>query len=435
MAVRAEDKQALRQVAIVHYSAPPVAGGVEQVIEDHIRLLSRHNLQMVLVVGQGGEPAELAGARVRRIPELASDHPENLTFRSALRVGATPAGFISFRNRIASALEEAVRDVQVLVVHNALTMDLNLGLTAAIHQLLGEGRLPPCVAWTHDVMEAGPIQGMGARGSTRQRLLSTRRGDVTYVAVTHATQEALATVLGCSTDQIIVVPNGLDVGFWWNLRPESRALLSQLRLSDIDLLVLHPVRITAGKNISYSLRVIAELKRLGQRPRLIVTGPPDPHDAGARTILDALLAERKALGLESEVTFLWTSGRPEVGGLETPREVIRDLFHVCDAVILPSKAEGFGLQILEAGLLGRPVFCSNLSVFREVGGNDLRYFSLDTDPAIMAAEIRRVLSKDRGYRLRRRVLRRYDLESIVTQQMLPLFNALLEAKHGKEGSR
>jgi glycosyltransferase involved in cell wall biosynthesis len=64
-------------------------------------------------------------------------------------------------------------------------------------------------------------------------------------------------------------------------------------------------------------------------------------------------------------------------------------------VIYPSRYEGFGLPIIEALATGAPVLASELSVFREVGG-DLVDYTEPADPAEMSAAIERVLGRTSG---------------------------------------
>jgi glycosyltransferase involved in cell wall biosynthesis len=47
----------------------------------------------------------------------------------------------------------------------------------------------------------------------------------------------------------------------------------------------------------------------------------------------------------------------------------------CQAFVHPSKAEGFGLPVVEAMSFGKPVFCSKLTSLPEIGGNAAFYFS------------------------------------------------------------
>jgi glycosyltransferase involved in cell wall biosynthesis len=49
-------------------------------------------------------------------------------------------------------------------------------------------------------------------------------------------------------------------------------------------------------------------------------------------------------------------------------------YNNAEAVLCTSMAEGFGLPIAEAGLMNKPVICSDIPVFREVGGDGAVYF-------------------------------------------------------------
>lgn len=53
------------------------------------------------------------------------------------------------------------------------------------------------------------------------------------------------------------------------------------------------------------------------------------------------------------------------------------LYDHATAALAPSYAEGFGLPIAEAARRGRPVICSDIPVFREVGGEGAIYFDVN----------------------------------------------------------
>lgn len=57
------------------------------------------------------------------------------------------------------------------------------------------------------------------------------------------------------------------------------------------------------------------------------------------------------------------------------------------ALVTLSKAEGFGLPLVESMTLGTPVVVSDTEIFREVGGTAARYADAD-DPAAFAREVR-----------------------------------------------
>ena len=58
----------------------------------------------------------------------------------------------------------------------------------------------------------------------------------------------------------------------------------------------------------------------------------------------------------------------------------------CAALLNPSYAEGFGLPLAEAARADRPVICSDIPVFREVGRDGALYFRVN-DPAALAGTI------------------------------------------------
>ncbi len=56
----------------------------------------------------------------------------------------------------------------------------------------------------------------------------------------------------------------------------------------------------------------------------------------------------------------------------------------CAAVLAPSYAEGFGLPLAEAAWKGKPVICSDIPVFREIGGRGALYFRVNDSAALAA---------------------------------------------------
>jgi glycosyltransferase involved in cell wall biosynthesis len=67
------------------------------------------------------------------------------------------------------------------------------------------------------------------------------------------------------------------------------------------------------------------------------------------------------------------------------------LYRETRAVILPTFAEGFGLPLVEAAQFGAPVIASDIDVFHEIGGPDVRYFEL-LNPESLSACIREALN-------------------------------------------
>jgi mannosylglucosylglycerate synthase len=121
------------------------------------------------------------------------------------------------------------------------------------------------------------------------------------------------------------------------------------------------------------------------------------------------------LHLDPVVHFL-----AELSEQYVPDAVISDLYHLADALFLPSREEGFGIPILEAGLAGLPIFCSDIPPLRSLGSSNVAYFSPDANPAELANRIVNHLSFDPIFRMRARVRRGFSWEGIYAHEIAPL---------------
>lgn len=117
-----------------------------------------------------------------------------------------------------------------------------------------------------------------------------------------------------------------------------------------------------NKNIPLLIRAFRSL--LGRRiivpeTNLLVVGIPGPETAR----LYSLVAE---LNLTRRVLF--ADGLPDAS--------LQWCYTHCDALIVPSITEGFGLPVAEALIAGCRVICSDIPALRELGGPNPHYFSL-----------------------------------------------------------
>jgi glycosyltransferase involved in cell wall biosynthesis len=211
------------------------------------------------------------------------------------------------------------------------------------------------------------------------------------------------------------VPPGIDPALFFRWDAITAALVERYGLLSAGPLLLLPARLTRRKNVELALRVLAALRgRTGHDARLIVTGPPGPHNPTNLAYLESLLWLRAELGLQGAAHFLYES---EPG---LPDAVLADLYRLCDALLFPSSQEGFGIPLLEAGLTRLPVFCSDIPPLHETGNGSAHFFDPFGDPAAIAALIAAVLDRDDAYRLRRRVMAGYTWPHIVQERILPL---------------
>ena len=203
---------------------------------------------------------------------------------------------------------------------------------------------------------------------------------------------------------------------------EGGDLIGRLGLLESDLILLMPVRVTRAKNIEYALRLIAALKTHGCRPKLVVTGPPDPHDVDSMAYFRGLQALRQQLGVEEDMRFVFESGLAPDQPYTIDERVVGDLFRVSDVMFMPSHREGFGMPVLEAGLVGVPVVCTNVPAAEEIGGNDVIIFDAAQDPAQLAKQILTWAENDTLHRLRRRTRQHYTWNAIFDRDIKPLLD-------------
>src|SRR4051812_43825963 len=85
-------------IAILHYTAPPIVGGVESIIAEHARLLNEAGFPTRLVVGRGGEGGLAAGQPVTLIPEIDTGSQAHPELAEALNHGQVPPEFDSLRD-------------------------------------------------------------------------------------------------------------------------------------------------------------------------------------------------------------------------------------------------------------------------------------------------------------------------------------------------
>ncbi len=412
-----------RTIAILHYAGPPTVGGVEATMAAHARVMAEDGHHVRLVVGRGGPTP---GAEVLVVPELGSRGPEIEEVSAELAAGHAGPAFEALTARITELLAPALAGCDVVLVHNVLTLHKNLALTAALHRLHSAGLAPHIVAWCHDFAWLDPLYTPELHEGYPWKLLRTPWPGARYVVVSEDRRSMLAGLLGLPPEQIAVVTPGVDLAAFLKLEPDTLALARRLDLLEADPLLLLPARVTRRKNIELAIAITGALRAQRQAegcasPRLVVTGPPGPHNPANAAYLEQLKELRRATGDERSVVFLYEAYTDAEG---QPRPVsdamLADLFKLADGLLFPSRYEGFGIPILEAALAGIPIFCSDIPPFRDTAGDAALRFDLEAPPEQIAARIAAALQEDRRAALRRQVRTQYTWEAIYRRDIVPL---------------
>ena len=407
-------------VALLHYTAPPVIGGVEAVIESQARLFLWAGFQVAILAGRGAASALPADVEFNLIPEIDSLHPQAVSIGAALAHGHVPAEFESVAQHLAEQLSPILSRFDHVIVHNVLTKHFNLPLTAALHDMVEAHVIRHCIAWCHDLSWTSPHSRAQVHAGYPWDLLRTMWRDVTYVTVSHARQRDLAQLFNCAPDMIHVVFNGVDPDVLLDLSTEGRSLIDRLDILDSDLVLLMPVRVTPAKNIELALHVVAAMKARGCRIRLIVTGPPDPHDADRMAYFRSLRRLRAQLKIEQDARFVFESGPSAAQAYLIDEQRVAELYRVSDVLFMPSHHEGFGMPVLEAGLVGMPVACTEVPAAKEIGGENVLLFRPDASPESVADLILTWAEHSPVHRLRRRIRQNFTWPAIFRSDIVPL---------------
>jgi glycosyltransferase involved in cell wall biosynthesis len=204
-----------------------------------------------------------------------------------------------------------------------------------------------------------------------------RRADW-LIAVSSAARDEAITQLGLDPERFTVVPNGAG-------RPQLGAADLHTVRSKYDLadrrIVLSVGAKRPHKNQALLVRASASLP---EDVVVVLAGRPEAYDAELRRLADRLDVDERLRFVDY-----------------VSDEDLEALWRLASAAAFPTRAEGFGLPVLEAMARGVPVACSDIPVLREVGGDLPHYFDPD-DPASAAMAIGRALGDLRADALRTR---------------------------------
>lgn len=408
-------------IAILHYATPPVVGGVETTVAAHAHVMREAGHQVRIIAGRGGP---LPDIEVLVEPTFSSRTEEGARIAQELASGHISDDFEARVAQIADRLSQALAGVDLLIAHNILTLHRNLPLTAALHRLHSAGLTPRMLAWCHNVAWLDPLLTGELHEGYPWKLLRTAWPDVRYVVVSNAMRLAVSRLLGIPGEWISVVTPGVDLESFLKLEPETMALIRRFDMLRADPLLLLPARLTHSKNIEQAVSITGALRRMRARPRLLVTGPPGPPGPATTAYIAYLKTLQRETGAGESVIFLHEHA-PRIQGEAVPlsESQLADLYKLADGLLFPSRYESFGIPLLEAALVGIPIFASDIPTFREITDDAALRFHPEAPSEEIAQRILLALQNDRRIALRRRIRLDFSWEAIYRRSIAPLLNS------------
>jgi glycosyltransferase involved in cell wall biosynthesis len=234
------------------------------------------------------------------------------------------------------------------------------GLQADIHHIVGDVHylafaLPgdELVLTIHDCAALERLKGIRRELLRQLWFVQPMRRAAVVTTISETTKQELRRWVGDLADKVIVIPNCVRSEF----QPDPKPFDTRC-----------PVVLQVGTGWNKNVVMVARAL-FGISCRLDIVGV---LDAAQRAVLQA-----------SHVNFR------ELGRLSDTQLV--EAYHGCDLVVFASLYEGFGLPILEAQAVGRPVVTSNRSSMPEAAGEGALLVDPE-DPQAIGTAVRRIIA-------------------------------------------
>jgi len=234
--------------------------------------------------------------------------------------------------------------------------------------------------------------------------IATSRAVRRFHAVSETVAVTMARRLLVRRDRIDVVPRGRDAVA---LGARSAARATKTRAT-LGLAPDAPLLATVARH-EYQKGLDVVLDALGH----IVAARPDA------VLLLVGRTGNETAALEAQITRLGLGSNVRVLGA---RDDVADILATADAVVVPSRWEGFSNVIVEAMALGAPIVASDIASVREAVDASTAVLVPPDRPAALAAAVEGVLD-DRAAAARRAVLAherfasRYELDAVAAQML------------------
>jgi glycosyltransferase involved in cell wall biosynthesis len=417
-----------KRVGIIHYTGTKgLIGGVEVVIDYHMRLLSRAGYEVHFVFGNGGG-IDYENVIEHKIPEISPRNPRVMDIQDQIfHEEKDTEDFRQLKQEIKTEVLKALSGVKKCIVHNIPSMPFNFAATAAVNEISDSSNIN-MIYWLHDSVLLRD-EWKQRRGKFPFTLLHHKNPKTIFVTPTYFRAKQLKEVEEpYRIDKTTVIPNGVSIEEYIKIDETTKKLMKKLGLLFENFIIVTPVRVTPRKNIELALQVVDELKYLlgsARNIRLLITGPPD-HQATKMGIaymeyLQDIIDKR---GLQENVIFCheYIDQTREFENGEIKKWGVADVYNISDLVFIPSREEGFGLPVIEAGASRKPIFCSRIPPFQELVRDDIEcsMFDLDEDPKSIAFRIYRSFLEDKVESNFHNVVKRFDWEKVILNKLLSL---------------
>jgi len=242
----------------------------------------------------------------------------------------------------------------------------------------------------------------------------------TIIAITESNKQILSNVFGVDSNKIVVIPPGIEMELFSPERFSPQSVKKKYQIFDENI-IMNIGRLAEGKGVNYLIEALQTIHEEIPDAALVIVG-----DGPYRTKLQKLAHEKK---LDPFVRF--------IGQIEA--EDVPEIISIADVVVLPSVAEMFGVVLIEALSMAKPVIATRLEGICETICRDPRKGSAKCETGILfekgnigqlANAITELLSDKKmatrmGTRGRELVKEKYDW-NIITPKILQIYEKTLK---------
>jgi len=413
------------KIAIFHYSGPPNTSGVDIVVRDQARLFRLHGYKVEIVAGLAKQFRK--DIPVHIIQRISPIHPLVLSTLKELEEGRVSSNFKKLERSLFYSIKKYLirNNIQVCILHNLFTRSYNLALTSALDRLIKDSPHIRFIAWVHDVVFYNEPDTALKRELGNQypwNLLVKPVSKLTYVCVSKFLKHNILTAFnGSKPTKITVISDSHDIQKFLGLNSMMRSLYEDIHGLECDLIACLPVRAIPRKNLELALRIARAILNKGLKFKLLLTANIDYKREKNLNYYNHLKDLVQKLKLKNHVFFLEeyfkrfaTDKKP------VPTIPIPELFLISDFLLFTSRVEGFGLPLIEAGLMRCPIFAADIPPLREIGSTNINYFTRDANAEQIADYILESLKKMPQAYFYRKVIKKFSLHTIFKRRILPL---------------
>ncbi len=364
-------KTARPKVAILtrfKQSAEGLAYSVDTVVQEQLGMLVLHGYNPAVLVVKSDDWSRHPGwynhdsVEIIQYPSVSDTNEEGEEDR-----------FIDDIELLTTALTTALSDVDVVLTHDIIYLPDHLKTAIAARNTAKQ--LPDITwfHWIHSTVSPEHMETSGIADYLYEEVLSQEWPNSHPVFFNRMSIPIIANNFHYEEADVKIVPHATDICRFFGFSPLTTRLYREKQLYMADYLTVCPVRLDKGKQVDWTIRIMARLKSKGECIRIVVMDSNSQHALGCdyREELKYIAME---YGLDqSELIF--TSEFDDSLRRGAPQSMVRELFSISNIYIQPSRSESYSLSTQEAAITGNLLILNDdFPPFREIFGDQALFF-------------------------------------------------------------